>query len=161
MHIQQLLHWCCNVRRSTILYKNCAIHTSALLQCWNELFAQKRFITCPIDCRGYRTRRTNLLENERANVKCCRKSVPHSDLLRQWLHLKRILSCTYSAILSIDRTLEMELCFVCPQNVPCPCIVHFLSSKKFQGESFSLRQVSRNQLLNMRNFQWITFQVGS
>ncbi|GBL86606.1 Diuretic hormone receptor [Araneus ventricosus] len=82
MQIQQLLHCCFNVRRSAILHKNCAIHTSALLQCWNELVAQKRFITCPIDCTGYRTRRTNLLEKERANDKCCRKPTPHSDRLR-------------------------------------------------------------------------------
>ncbi|GBM08386.1 hypothetical protein AVEN_108381-1 [Araneus ventricosus] len=40
---------------------------------------------------------------------------------RQWLHLERIFSCPYSAILSIDRTLEMEMGFVCPQNVPWPC----------------------------------------
>ncbi|GBM01146.1 hypothetical protein AVEN_27244-1 [Araneus ventricosus] len=82
MQIQQLLHWWCNVRRSAILHKNCAIHTSVLLQCWKELVAQKRFIMCPIDCTGYMTRSTNLLENERANVKCCRKPAPHSNLLR-------------------------------------------------------------------------------
>ncbi|GBO11499.1 hypothetical protein AVEN_17467-1 [Araneus ventricosus] len=99
---------------------------------------------------------TNLLEKERANDKCCRKPAQHSDLLRmkrQWLHLERILSCPYSAVLSIDRTLEMEMGFVCPQNVPWSCIVHFHSSKKLQGESFSFWQVSRNQLLNMRNFE--------
>ncbi|GBO42864.1 hypothetical protein AVEN_12048-1 [Araneus ventricosus] len=50
MLIQQLLHWCCKLRRSAILHKKCAIDTSELLQCWNELVAQKRFITCPIDC---------------------------------------------------------------------------------------------------------------
>ncbi|GBM30364.1 hypothetical protein AVEN_21480-1 [Araneus ventricosus] len=158
MQIQQLLHWCSNVLRSAILHKNCAINTSALLQCWNELVSQKRFITCPIDCTCYRTRRTNLLEKERANDKCCRKPTSHSDLLRmkrQCLHLERILSFPYSAILSIDRTLEMEMGFVCPQNVPWPCIVHFHSGKKLQGESFSFWQVSRNQLLNMRNFEWI------
>ncbi|GBM09616.1 hypothetical protein AVEN_60255-1 [Araneus ventricosus] len=89
--MQQLLHWCFNVRRSAILHKNCAIHTSALLQCWNELVTQKKFMTCPIDCTGYRTRRTNLLGKERANDKCCLKPAPHSHLLRmksQWLHLK-------------------------------------------------------------------------
>ncbi|GBL89992.1 hypothetical protein AVEN_178396-1 [Araneus ventricosus] len=158
MQIQQLLHWCCNVRRSAILHKNCAIHTSALLQCWNELISEKIFITCPVDCTCYRT---NLLEKERADFKCCRKPALHSDLLRmkrQWLHLERILSCPYSAILSIDRTLEMEMGFVCPQNVPWPSIVHFHSSKKYQDESFSFWQVIRNQLLNMRNFEWIALQ---
>ncbi|GBM59174.1 hypothetical protein AVEN_18062-1 [Araneus ventricosus] len=140
MQIQQLLHWCCNVRRSAISHKNFAIHTSSLFQCWNELVAQKRFITCPIDCTGYRSQRTNLLEKERANDKCCRKPAPHSDLLRmkrQRLHLERILSCPYSAILSIDRILEMGMGFVCPQNVPWLYIVHFHSSKKLQGEIFS------------------------
>ncbi|GBM62580.1 hypothetical protein AVEN_224376-1 [Araneus ventricosus] len=100
----------------------------------------KRFTTSPIDCTGYRTVRANLLEKERANDKCCRK--PHSDILimkMQWLHLERILSCPYSAILSIDRTLEMEMSFLFPQIVPRPrpCIVHFHCSKKLQGESFS------------------------
>ncbi|GBN08572.1 hypothetical protein AVEN_264852-1 [Araneus ventricosus] len=120
------------------VHNNCAIYTSTLLQCWNELVSQKRFITCPIDCTGYRTRRTNLLGKERANDKCCRKPAPHSDLLRmkrQWLHLERILSCPYSAILSIDRTLEMEMGFTCQQNVPWPCIVHFHSSKKLHAEA--------------------------
>ncbi|GBN46534.1 hypothetical protein AVEN_193053-1 [Araneus ventricosus] len=143
MQILQLLYWCCNVRKSTILHNNCAIHTSEFLQCWNELVSQKIFITCPIDCTGYRTRRTNLLEKERTIDKCCRKPTPHSDLLRmkrQWLQLKRIPSCPYSAILSIDRTLEMEMGFVCPQNVPWPCIVHFHLRKKSQGESISFRQ---------------------
>ncbi|GBN57819.1 hypothetical protein AVEN_145108-1 [Araneus ventricosus] len=86
---------------------------------------------------------------------------PNSDHLkmkRQWLHLERILSCPYSVILSIDRTLEMEVGFVCPKNVACPCIVHFYSRKKLQGESFSFWLVSRNQLLNMRNFEWIALQ---
>ncbi|GBN21950.1 hypothetical protein AVEN_5063-1 [Araneus ventricosus] len=82
MQIQKLIHWCCNVPRSAILHKNCAIHTSALLQCWDELVSQKRFLTCPIDCTGYRTRRTNLLEKERASDKCCRKPAPDSDHLR-------------------------------------------------------------------------------
>ncbi|GBN73233.1 hypothetical protein AVEN_138836-1 [Araneus ventricosus] len=98
-----------------ILHKNRAIHTSALLQFWNELVSQKKFITCPIDCTGYKIRWTNLLEKERANDKGCRKPAAHSDLSsmkRQWLHLKRILSCPYSAILSIDRSLEMEMGFV-------------------------------------------------
>ncbi|GBM07388.1 hypothetical protein AVEN_26468-1 [Araneus ventricosus] len=120
-----LLHWCCNVRRSAILHKNCAIHTSALWQWWNELVAQKTFITCPIGCTCYRTRRTSLLEKERDSDKCSLKPAPHRDLLRmkrQCLHLERILSYLYSAILSIDRTLEMEMDFVCPQNVPWPCI---------------------------------------
>ncbi|GBO24652.1 hypothetical protein AVEN_112779-1 [Araneus ventricosus] len=81
MQIQQLLHWCCYVRRSAILHKNCAIHTSALLQCWNELVSQKRFITCIFDCTGCRIRRTNLLEKERANYKCCHKPAPLSELL--------------------------------------------------------------------------------
>ncbi|GBN18225.1 hypothetical protein AVEN_238928-1 [Araneus ventricosus] len=144
-----------------MLHKNCAMHTSALLRSWNEPIVQKRFIECYIDCTGYRTRRTNLLEKERANDKCCHKPAPHSDLLRmkrQWLHLEWILSCPYSTILSIDRTLEMEMGFVCPQNVPWPFIVHFHSSNKLQGESFSFCQVSRNQLLNMRNFEWIALQ---
>ncbi|GBM02548.1 hypothetical protein AVEN_178481-1 [Araneus ventricosus] len=134
-----MLHWCCNVRRRAILHKNCAIHTSALLQCWNELVAERRFITYSIDCTGYRTGRTNLLEKGRANDQFCRKPAPHSHLLRmkrQWLHLERIHSCPYSAILSIDRTLEMEVGFVCPQNVARPCIVHLHLSKKLQGESF-------------------------
>ncbi|GBL88078.1 hypothetical protein AVEN_19756-1 [Araneus ventricosus] len=147
MQIQQLLQRCCNVQRSAILHKNCAIHTSVLLQCWNKLVAQKRFITCPIDCTGYRTLKTNLLGKEKANDNCGRKPTPDSDLLRmkkQWLHLEWIHSCPYSAIVSIDRTLEMEMGFVCPQNVPCPCIVHFHSSKKLQGESLSFWQVSRN-----------------
>ncbi|GBM60013.1 hypothetical protein AVEN_147580-1 [Araneus ventricosus] len=125
------------------IVKNCAFHTSALLQCWNELVVQKRLITCPIDCTGYRTPTINLLENERANDKCCRKPAPHSDLLiikRQWLHLEWILSCPYSAILSIDRILEMEMVFVCSQDVPWACTVHFHSSKKLQGESFSFGQ---------------------
>ncbi|GBM79466.1 hypothetical protein AVEN_138234-1 [Araneus ventricosus] len=107
----------------------------------------------PIDSTCYRTRKTNLLEKERAND----KPAPHSDLLRmkrQWLHFERIISCPYSAILSIDRTLEMLMGFVCPQIVPWPCIFHFYSSKKLQGESFSFWQVSTNQLLNMRNFEW-------
>ncbi|GBM81186.1 hypothetical protein AVEN_35495-1 [Araneus ventricosus] len=110
MQIQQQLHWCCNVLRRAILHKNCAIHTSALFQCLNEPVAQRRFITCPIEGKCYRTRRTNLLEKERANDKCCRKPAPHSDLLRMkrhWLHLERILSCPYSANFSIDRTLEI------------------------------------------------------
>ncbi|GBN79302.1 hypothetical protein AVEN_144710-1 [Araneus ventricosus] len=161
MQIQQLLHWCSNVRRGVILHTNCAIHTSMLLQCLNEIVTQKIFVTCPIDCTGYSTRRTNLLKKERANDKCCRKPTPLSDLLRmkrQWLHLERILSCPYSAILSFDRTLEMEMGFVCPQNVPWPWIVHFHSNKKLQGESFSFWQVSRNQLLNMSNFEWIALQ---
>ncbi|GBO31380.1 hypothetical protein AVEN_267246-1 [Araneus ventricosus] len=122
MQIQQLLHWCFNVRRSTILHKNFAVHTSPLLHCWNELVAQKRFIKCLIGCSGYRTRRTNLLQKEKVNNKCCRKPSPHSDLLRmkrQWLHLERI---------------------VCPQNVPWPCIVHFHSSRKLQSESVSFWQ---------------------
>ncbi|GBN73619.1 hypothetical protein AVEN_91075-1 [Araneus ventricosus] len=93
----------------------------------------------PIDCTGYRTRTTNLLEKERANGKSCRKPAPHIDILRmkrQWLNLERILSCRYSAILSIDRTLEMEMGFVCPQNVPWPCIVQFHLSKKLQAKAF-------------------------
>ncbi|GBN83945.1 hypothetical protein AVEN_54281-1 [Araneus ventricosus] len=93
---------------------------------------------CPIDCTGYRTRRTTLLKKEKANDKCCRKPAPHSEILRmkrQWLHLERILSCPYSVILSIDRTLEMEVGFVCSQNVPRPCIVHFHSSKKLQTKA--------------------------
>ncbi|GBM43070.1 hypothetical protein AVEN_126159-1 [Araneus ventricosus] len=75
--------------------KSSAIHTSALLQCWKELVSHKTFIACPIDCTGYRTRRTNLLEKERANDKCFHKPAPDSDLLsmkRQWLDLERILS---------------------------------------------------------------------
>ncbi|GBO26454.1 hypothetical protein AVEN_148559-1 [Araneus ventricosus] len=141
MQIQQLLQWCCNVQRSAILHKNCAIHTSALLQCWNERLSRKRFITCSIDCTGYRIRRTNFLGKEMSNDKCCRKPEPHSGLLRmkrQWLHLERILSCSYSAILSIDRTLEMEMGVVCPQNVPWPSIFHFHSIKKLRGENLIL-----------------------
>ncbi|GBO13361.1 hypothetical protein AVEN_229077-1 [Araneus ventricosus] len=118
----------------------------------------------PIDCTGYRTRRTNLLEEERASEKCCRKLAPHSDLSkikRKYLHLERILSCSYSAILSMDRTLEMEMGFVCPQNAPWPCFVHFHSSKKLRGESCSFWQVSRNQLLHMRNFEWMALQDAS
>ncbi|GBN90918.1 hypothetical protein AVEN_239313-1 [Araneus ventricosus] len=129
--------------------------------CWNEMVSQKRFITCPIDCTDYKTRRTDLLEKERANDKFYGKPASHSDLSRmkrQWLHLERIPSCPYSAILSIGRTLEMEMGFVCPQNVQWPCIVHFHSSKKLQSESFSFWLVSRNQLLNMRNFEWIALQ---
>ncbi|GBN65052.1 hypothetical protein AVEN_116200-1 [Araneus ventricosus] len=82
---------------------------------------RKRFITCPIDCTGYRTGKTNLLDTERTNDKYCRKPAPHNDLLRikrQWLHLELIPSCSYSAILSIDKNLQMEMGFVCPQNVP-------------------------------------------
>ncbi|GBO31290.1 hypothetical protein AVEN_204471-1 [Araneus ventricosus] len=141
MQIQQLLHWCCNVRRSAILHNKFAVHTSALLQCWNELVAQKRFITCPIDCSGYRARRTNLLEKERDNDKCCGKPVPHSDLLRmkrQWLHLERILSCPYSTILSIDRTLEMEMVFH----------VH----KMFHGHALSTSIRERNCRLKASRF---------
>ncbi|GBM71739.1 hypothetical protein AVEN_269210-1 [Araneus ventricosus] len=130
--IQPLLHWCCNVRRTTILHKNCAIHTSVLwiaqpatsvqltcnqlipLQCWNELVARKRIITCPIDCTtGPKGPISS--KKEGANDKCCRKPAPHSERLkmkRQWLHLEWILSCLCSAILSIDRTLEMEMGFV-------------------------------------------------
>ncbi|GBN78065.1 hypothetical protein AVEN_257069-1 [Araneus ventricosus] len=120
-----------------------------------------------MDCTGYRTQRTNLLEKERSTNKCCRKPATQSDLLRmkrQWLQLERIISDPYSEILSIDRTLEMEMGFVCPQNVPRPCIVHFHSSKKLseigknEGESFSFWQVSRNKPLNMCNFEWITLQ---
>ncbi|GBL93694.1 hypothetical protein AVEN_166743-1 [Araneus ventricosus] len=152
MQIQQLIQ-CCNVRRSAILHKNCAIHISTLLQCWNELVSQKRFITCPIDCTGYRTRRTNLLKKERANDKCCCQPAPHSGLLimkRQWLHLERILSCR--------QNLGDGNGLLCPQNVPWSCIVYFHSSKKLQGESFSFWQVSRNRLLNMCNFEWIALQ---
>ncbi|GBN32499.1 hypothetical protein AVEN_89343-1 [Araneus ventricosus] len=141
MQIQQLFHWCCNVRRSSILHKNCAIHTSALLQCWNELVAQKRFITCPIDCAGYRTRRTNLIEKERANDKCCRKPAPHSDesfeIEEEMVAFGPDSLLPFSEILSIDRTLEMEMGFVCPQNVPWSCIVH------------------------LRNFEWIALQDDS
>ncbi|GBM42218.1 hypothetical protein AVEN_234953-1 [Araneus ventricosus] len=52
------------------VHKNCAIYTSTLLQCWNKLVSQNSFITCPIDCTGYWTRRTNLLGKERAKDKC-------------------------------------------------------------------------------------------
>ncbi|GBN76155.1 hypothetical protein AVEN_211371-1 [Araneus ventricosus] len=132
---------------------------SALLQCWNELVAQKIFVPLTVQV----TRPEGSISSKKKGPTINAAVNPHHTVTflrmkRQCLHLERILSCSYSAILSIDRILEMEMGSVCPQNVSSRCIVHFHSSKKLQGESFSFWPVSSNQLLNMRNFEWIALQ---
>ncbi|GBN94893.1 hypothetical protein AVEN_73929-1 [Araneus ventricosus] len=115
MHAEKSLNRICKVWRSAILHENCAIHTSALLQCWNELVSQKRFITRPIDCTGYRTRRTNLVEKECPYDKRCRNPAPHSNFIRMkryGLTSERTFRCPYSAILSADISIDMKVSFI-------------------------------------------------
>ncbi|GBM51585.1 hypothetical protein AVEN_827-1 [Araneus ventricosus] len=109
MHGKQLINKICNVWRSTVLHENCANHTCTLLKCRNNVVAQKKFITHTIDGTGNRTRRTYLLEKEWPYGKRCRKPAPNSYFFGMkwyWLMSERIFHCPYSAILSIDISVD-------------------------------------------------------
>ncbi|GBM31336.1 hypothetical protein AVEN_168134-1, partial [Araneus ventricosus] len=70
------------------------------------------------------------------------------------LHLERILSCPYSAILIMDKTLEMGLRPSTKFSMAMHCALSF--EEEIAGRNLLvLEGASRNQLLNMRNFEWL------
>ncbi|GBM48337.1 hypothetical protein AVEN_106535-1 [Araneus ventricosus] len=111
-----------NARRRAVLHESCATHTSTLLKCWNDVVAQKRFIAYAIDGTGKKIRRTNLLEKEWRYD----KRTYFFGMKRYWLMSERILRCPYSAILSVDISVDMEIGFICTEK--CFRVFYFVYS---------------------------------
>ncbi|GBM47114.1 hypothetical protein AVEN_24245-1 [Araneus ventricosus] len=129
VHAEKALNEIFNVWRGAVLHDNCVTHTSTLLKCWNDMVAQKRFIAYTIDGTGDRT---YFFQKEWPHDKRCLKPAPHSYFFRMkryWLMSEWNFRCSHSAILSVGISMDMEMRFICPKNVPLLLILRILTGK--------------------------------
>ena len=120
---------------------------SRCTRCWgagNDLVVQKALVAFTIHGTGDGTSRTHGKMWSYNNR--CRQTAPHSYLpriKRYWYMCEWIFHCPYLAILYVDKALEIEIGFVCPQNVPWPKV--HLTGKSARSNSRTWLVMCRSQ----------------